>query len=98
MNDESIGRLEVQLGRLLFGGVVCAATLLVAGLALWVTTTTPAAGALLNAGLIVLMATPIMRVAVSLIEYVRMRDWFFALTTLAVLTVLFVSVGLALGR
>jgi hypothetical protein len=32
---------------------------------------------------------------VSLVEYVRMRDWFFVLTTLAVLTVLLVSVGLA---
>ena len=31
----------------------------------------------LTLGLLVLMATPILRVLVSLVVYVRMRDWFF---------------------
>jgi uncharacterized membrane protein len=35
---------------------------------------------------VVLMATPILRVVVSVVEYVRMRDWFFAATTIIVLT------------
>jgi uncharacterized membrane protein len=44
------------------------------------------------------MATPIFRVIVSLVEYVRMRDWFFSATTAAVLLVLLTSVGLAIFR
>jgi uncharacterized membrane protein len=96
MIDEEIERLETILGRLLLGGVVCAASLLLVGLVIWMLDITPAAStALLNAGLVTLMATPVLRVIVSLVEYVRMRDWFFVLTTLAVLTVLLVSVGLA---
>jgi uncharacterized membrane protein len=96
MIDEEIERLETILGRLLLGGVVCSASLLLVGLVIWMLDITPAAStALLNAGLVTLMATPVLRVIVSLVEYVRMRDWFFVLTTLAVLTVLLVSVGLA---
>jgi uncharacterized membrane protein len=97
MIDEEIERLETILGRLLLGGVVCSASLLLVGLVIWMLDITPAAStALLNAGLVTLMATPVLRVIVSLVEYVRMRDWFFVLTTLAVLTVLLVSAGLAL--
>jgi uncharacterized membrane protein len=47
---------------------------------------------------VILMATPILRVVVSLIEYARMRDWFFVATTLAVLIVLFVTIGVALSQ
>jgi uncharacterized membrane protein len=96
MIDKEIERLETILGRLLLGGVVCSASLLLVGLVIWMLDIRPAAStALLNAGLVTLMATPVLRVIVSLVEYVRMRDWFFVLTTLAVLTVLLVSVGLA---
>ena len=99
MTDELINRLERHLGRLLFAGVSSSAALLLVGLLLWMTGTAPALShGVLNAGLIVLMATPILRVIVSLIEYVRMRDWFFVLTTLGVLIVLFASVALALRR
>jgi uncharacterized membrane protein len=42
------------------------------------------------------MATPILRVVVSIVEYARARDWFFVTTTLAVLGVLLVSIVLAL--
>jgi uncharacterized membrane protein len=41
------------------------------------------------------MATPVLRVIVSLIEYVQMRDWFFVVTTVLVLGVLLVTVTLA---
>jgi uncharacterized membrane protein len=99
MTDDLINRLEIHLGRLLFAGVACSATLLLVGLILWMTHAAPAAApAVLNAGLLVLMATPVLRVLVSLIEYVRMRDWFFVMTTLGVLMVLFVSISLALLR
>lgn len=82
----ALARLELQLGRLLVGGVSLAAVCLVAGLLLFVLDPGSAAALkVLNVGLIVLMATPIMRVIVSVVEYVRIRDWFFVLTTLAVL-------------
>jgi len=45
---------------------------------------------------VMLMATPILRVVVSLVEYARMRDWFFVATTLIVFGVLIVTVTLAL--
>ena len=90
-------RLEVLLGRVLVTGVVTSASILAAGivfsLAGW-----PAAPMLLRTGLIVLMATPILRVGVSVVEYVRLRDWFFSATALAVLLVLLTSVTLALIR
>jgi uncharacterized membrane protein len=44
------------------------------------------------------MATPILRVVVSLVEYARMRDWFFVATTLMVLIVLFVTIAVAVGQ
>jgi len=96
MNDQGISRLEVHLGRLLLGGVLTAAACLAVGLAIWLIGALPAAAnVLLTAGLMVLMATPILRVVVSLVEYVRMRDWFFVATTSVVLIVLFVTIGVA---
>ena len=97
MNEEALERLETHLGTLLFVGVAAAASLLAIGLVLWmVNANATVATWLLNAGLIVLMATPILRVIVSVVEYARGRDWFFVTTTLAVLGVLLVSIVLAL--
>jgi uncharacterized membrane protein len=101
VNDRpaSLQRLEVHLGRLLITGVLISAVLLIAGLALWFADPRSAAAlALLNAGLIVLMATPIMRVVVSFGEYVLMRQWFFAGVTVLVLLELSVTVLVALSR
>jgi hypothetical protein len=99
MNDVDISRLETLLGRLLLGGVLSAATCLAAGLALSLTHAAASiANALLTVGLVILMATPILRVVVSLVEYARMRDWFFVLTTLVVLIVLFVTIAVALSQ
>ena len=53
---------------------------------------------ILAAGLIILMATPMLRVVVSVIEYVRMGEWFFVLTTLVVLAELGASVFYAMRR
>ena len=98
-NDLAIGRLERHLGRLLLGGVLSAAALLAIGLALWMSgVSSGAANLMLGAGLFVLMATPILRVIVSLAEYARMRDWFFVATTLIVLLVLFLTVTVALMK
>ena len=96
---ESLSRLEHHLGRLLVGGVILSAVLLAAGLALWlVNPLAPLANWLLNAGLMALMATPMMRVVVSFAEYVRMRDWFFVVMTILVLAELTLTVVVAFTR
>jgi uncharacterized membrane protein len=88
VSDETAAlvRLEHQLGRLLVAGVSLSAFCLAIGLTLYIIQPGSAfAGTVLSLGLVVLMATPILRVVVSVVEYVRIRDWFFVLTTLVVL-------------
>lgn len=88
-DEDAIDRLEIQVGRLLHAGVWVAAVCLTTGLALWMTIEAKrVAGALLTTGLVVLMITPLARVLASLVAYVRLRDWFFAATTVMVLVVL----------
>jgi Protein of unknown function (DUF1634) len=98
MRDIDFTRLETMLGRVLLGGVLSAAGCLAAGLALWLAGSNHSGtNALLTAGLMILMATPILRVIVSLVEYVRMRDWFFVVATTVVLLVLFVTIAVAIS-
>lgn len=96
VENNELGRLEDLLGRLLTTGVATSAAILAIGLVLQL------AGSdghlVLQTGLILLMATPVLRVIVSLVEYVRLRDWFFTATTGAVLLVLLTSIVLALSR
>ncbi len=97
--SQPLGRLERHLGRLLIAGVVVSAALLAAGLGLWLAAPGHSATIwLLNAGLIALMGTPIMRVFVSFAEYVRLRDWVFAGLTVVVLAELALTVVVALSR
>jgi uncharacterized membrane protein len=101
MNDTQPSgvRLERILGRLLVTGLTIAAICLAAGLLFYLARPDGAAAApILNAGLVVLMATPILRVLVSVVEYARMRDWLFMVTTMVVLGVLAATVLFALGR
>ena len=51
---------------------------------------------LLNAGIIVLLATPVSRVVVSTVEYAVARDWAFATLTFVVLLELIASAVAAL--
>ena len=98
MNDTDMGRFETLLGRLLLAGVLSASACLAAGLMLSLIHAAPSiANGLLTLGLMLLMATPILRVVVSLVEYARMREWFFVATTLIVLIVLFVTIGVAIA-
>ena len=88
-DDQAVSRLEAHIGRLLIAGVATSAGSLLVGLAIWLfAPSARAADLLFRIGLYVLMATPILRVVVSVVEYARMRDWFFVATTLAVLAVL----------
>jgi uncharacterized membrane protein len=88
-DEDAIDRLELQVGRLLQAGVWLSAACLAAGLALWIALgSAPLPNTLLTIGLVVLMLTPLARVIASLVAYVRLRDWFFAGTTVLVLLVL----------
>jgi uncharacterized membrane protein len=78
--------------------VILSALLLTAGLALWLAHHGAPALWLLDAGLFVLMATPILRVLLSFAEYVRLRDWAFVATTIVVLVELALTLTLALGH
>lgn len=99
VDSPSLGRLEVRLGHLLVTGVIVSATLLTVGLGLWLSGSHMTAALwLLNAGLIVLMSTPILRVLVSFGEYIKMKQWFFAGVTVIVLLELSVTVLVALSR
>jgi uncharacterized membrane protein len=85
----AIDRLEVRVGRLLETGLLLSAACLAIGLVVWmVAGASKAANGLLTAGLIVLMLTPLARVVASLVAWVRLRDWFFVVTTLMVFVVL----------
>jgi uncharacterized membrane protein len=89
-------RLERVIGLVLRGGVVVSSVCLMAGLVLSLTGVEPAATVLLNAGIIVLLATPVSRVVVSTVEYVVERDWPFATLTFIVLLELIASAVAAL--
>jgi uncharacterized membrane protein len=96
--EDGLSRLEARLGRLLVTGVTISASALGVGLLVWlIAPSSTAANLLLKIGLFVLMATPILRVIVSAVEYFRMRDWFFVATTLAVLAVLGVTIFYAIA-
>ena len=98
-SDESLDRLETRLGVLLKAGVLSSAAFLAIGLAAWFAAgPTPLSRGAMTLGLLVLMATPILRVIVSLVAYIRMRDWFFVGTTVAVFVLLGITVLLAWGK
>ena len=98
-DPESLTHLERRLGKVFIGGLSLSAASLVAGLLLYLTMPEPGVSSwLLSVGLVTLMATPLLRVLVSLAEYVRLREWFFVLTTVAVLVELSVTVIYALRQ
>lgn len=96
-HPDEIVRLETLLGRLLKAGVLVSAGILAVGLALFLLQgETRTEDQVIVVGLICLMATPLLRVVVSIVEYVRMGSWLFVATTLAVLLELAITVIYAL--
>jgi uncharacterized membrane protein len=90
---------ERIMGRLLWAGVGLATALLASGLvlALFTAGVGPLSAWLLNAGLLVLMATPATRVVLACAEFTRTREWFFALASLGVLGVLALTLWMAVS-
>ena len=82
-------RLEVMIGEVLRFGTIASSTLFAVGLVMTLTDyRSEFARLLLEAGLIILIATPAARVVISVIEYIRERDWVFVVLTLVVLAAL----------
>jgi len=92
--------LERTLGRLLAVGVTISSVAMGAGLAAALTLGTGAVATfLLTSGVLILLGTPITRVAVSSIGYARRRDWLYVFLTLVVLAELLASIFAAVrGR
>jgi uncharacterized membrane protein len=90
-------RLERAIGQILRWGTLASSVFLAAGLLMTLAgDDTALSRLLLNTGIITLLATPAGRVVVSVIEYIRERDWVFVLLTLIVLSALGASVLAAL--
>ena len=89
--------LERILGRVLLIGSGLSTIVLALGLTLAILWPAHSAGDwLLRAGLVILMATPALRVLVSVIEYASRRDWLSTGLTATVLLVLAGSLLVAL--
>jgi uncharacterized membrane protein len=98
MRPLSVEHLERILGRVLGVGVAASTVCLTAGLLMTFAFGNPrAAGALLSVGIVVLLATPVARVAVSSVGYARRRDWLFVALTLVVFGELLASIIAALA-
>jgi len=86
-------RMEDAIGRVLRIGVTTSSACLAVGLALsLIHASSAASNLLMTAGLVVLMATPVGRVVISVVEYALERDWFFVVMTSIVLLELLASV------
>ncbi|HTT06735.1 MAG TPA: DUF1634 domain-containing protein [Steroidobacteraceae bacterium] len=91
--------LENRLARLLWLGTLCGCALIGVGLLLTLSLHTPigarAAYALMNAGILLLILLPIVRVGVMLTVFLRERERRFATAAAAVL--LIIAISLAVG-
>ena len=88
--------MEGRLGLLLSVGTWVSSALLAVGLGLWlVADPGPLAAMTLNAGLVVLIATPVSRVVASTVGFAVRRDWQMVTMTMLVLASLAMSVVVA---
>jgi len=92
----STRRLEHVISLVLRTGVVTSSVCLGVGLVLSLIGAGELSQLLLNVGVIVLLATPVVRVLVSITEYISERDWAFVVLTAVVLAELAASAVAAL--
>ena len=97
MSADDNRRTEVILGHVLTAGTRASTASLAAGLVLtFALPGAPITAILLTLGILVLMATPLTRVVVSIAAFARQRDWKFVLLASTVLALLLGSVAVAL--
>jgi uncharacterized membrane protein len=96
-DDEGLAKTEVQIGRVLTAGTKISTLLLAIGLACaLIPSISSWAGPFLTGGLLVLLGTPMARVALSIVGFARHREWPYALFAGIVLALLVGSVVTAL--
>ena len=88
--------IELTLARLLRVGSLIAAVLIAVGLGIMLSGNEQLASRLVTAGLLVLMATPVLRVVTAGIIFIREKDWRFACFCLVVICAL--AAGIYLGQ
>jgi len=88
--------IELVLARLLRLGSLIAAALLAAGIGAMLLGNSGFAPRLVTAGLMTLLATPVLRVVAAGVIFIREREWQFAFFCLVVLCAL--VAGVLLGR
>lgn len=90
-------QLAVRLARLPGAGIATSTALLATGL-VWqlAAPSRRAPGLLLAAGLLILMAIPVVRLLIAAATFVHERDWFFATLSGVVLLVIMGSIVVAL--
>jgi uncharacterized membrane protein len=88
--------LERAVGRVLRLGIAATTVCLAAGLVLSLLGAGSQGQLLLETGLVLLLATPVARVVVSVVDYAREGDWLFVVLTIVVLLQLAGSVIAAL--
>jgi len=86
---------ERTLGRLLSVGTRVSTLMLAVGLVMALMRAGVAASWLLHAGLVVLLATPVTRVAVSIVTFASQREWRFVMFTAIVLLLLITGILVA---
>lgn len=92
MDDlESERRLEVRVSQLLRIGVLVSGSILSVGWGLDVLGQ-PAGALVMDAGIRLLIATPILRVAATFFVFLRQRDWLYTVVTAIVLAILAIGV------
>ena len=98
MSQEPVKVLTIEhiLAKVLRLGSIVAGVLLAAGLGAMPLTGAPFPRRLITAGLITLLLTPVLRVLVAAVVFIRERDWLFALFCLVVLCSLVAGVTLGL--
>jgi uncharacterized membrane protein len=88
-SSSALRAFERTLSRVMLTGVwLSAACLALALSALLISPRVTSAEALLRLGLLILMATPVTRVVLSVVEAIRQGDWFWLWTTIAVTLIL----------
>ena len=88
-STSALHAFERTLARVMLTGVwLSAACLAVALSVLLISPRVSVADVLLRVGLVILMATPVMRVVLSVFEALRQKDWFWLWTTIAVTLIL----------
>jgi uncharacterized membrane protein len=91
MKPERLTNADHRVAVMLRAGAYGSMVMLLTGWLLWATVSGPSGPWVMRAGVLVLMATPVMRVITLLLLYFHARDWKYALISFVVLLIVLVS-------